>query len=248
MCRRPLAAVALALAGIVVTAASAAVIRGTAGDDVLRGTPGPDRLSAGSGDDRLYGRKGDDILEGGSGNDLLVGGPGRDRLACGPGRDTAIVDRRDVAGRSCESVRLQGSGSSRPAPPKPPEPPRAPPPAAEGQFIGTTAQGEEIRFEVVGGALTSLSVGVRGACQPTTINLSKTIAVEPELVIALDGTFRDTIQTAQPGEGTDTTSVEGRFDAVDAASGTLRVDSSFVDEGTAFVCSSGEVAWSARRQ
>ena len=100
------------------------VVRGTSRGDVLGGTSGRDRMFGLGGNDSLFGRGGADELFGGSGKDRLVGGTGRDllngglgadrieardgardRIACGAGKDVVIVDRLDVVGRDCETIR-----------------------------------------------------------------------------------------------------------------------------------------------
>ena len=101
------------------------VLDGRGGNDTLFGLGGNDRLLGGAGSDRLFGGPGLDTLLGGAGNDRLLGGPGldtllggagndrlesrdgvRDRVSCGAGkRDLAIVDRKDIVNRDCETVR-----------------------------------------------------------------------------------------------------------------------------------------------
>jgi Tol biopolymer transport system component len=78
---------------------------GTARRDRLTGTRLNDVIVAEGGDDRIDGRGGPDLIVAGAGNDRVVARDRvRDRIACGPGRDVVIADRRDVAGRDCESV------------------------------------------------------------------------------------------------------------------------------------------------
>jgi Ca2+-binding RTX toxin-like protein len=107
------------------TAPKGKKLTGTGRANVLRGGAGPDVLDGRGGNDTLYGFAGNDRLLGGTGNDRLLGGPGRDTLSggagndrlesrdsvrdqvsCGAGRkDVAIVDRRDVVNRDCETIR-----------------------------------------------------------------------------------------------------------------------------------------------
>jgi Ca2+-binding RTX toxin-like protein len=107
------------------TAPAGKRLTGTSGANTLRGGAGPDVLDGRGGNDTLYGLAGNDRLLGGAGADRLVGGPGRDTLLggigndrlesrdgvrdqvnCGPGKqDVAIVDRKDVVARDCETIR-----------------------------------------------------------------------------------------------------------------------------------------------
>jgi Tol biopolymer transport system component len=80
-------------------------ILGTAHGDRLTGTRLNDVIVAGKGDDRVDGRDGPDLIVAGAGNDRVAARDGvRDRIICGPGRDVVVADRRDVAGRDCESL------------------------------------------------------------------------------------------------------------------------------------------------
>ncbi len=106
-------------------------IEGRAGQDVIRGGPGSDDplspaignlegglgadiISGGAGDDSLYdgGDSAVDILKGGDGNDWFMSfsfnrPAARDIVRCGDGsRDHAEVDRKDIVGDDCESVRI----------------------------------------------------------------------------------------------------------------------------------------------
>lgn len=83
------------------------VLDGRGGNDTLYGFAGNDRLLGGSGNDRLLGGLGRDTLLGGAGNDRLESRDGvRDQVSCGAGkRDVAIVDRKDVVSRDCETIR-----------------------------------------------------------------------------------------------------------------------------------------------
>jgi len=103
--RKTLLGVALIVAGILVATGSAKNIGGSARNDVLRGTAAADVINGKAGNDTLSGLGGNDVLLGGAGNDRLVGGPGADTLNCGPGKDTAVVDRLDKVGASCEVVK-----------------------------------------------------------------------------------------------------------------------------------------------
>ena len=91
------------------------VLSGTPHADRLRGTQGVDKLYGRGGNDALSGLAGNDLLDGGSGRDVLDAGAGNDTLRardgqrdivrCGSGRDLAVVDRRDIVARDCETVR-----------------------------------------------------------------------------------------------------------------------------------------------
>jgi Calx-beta domain/RTX calcium-binding nonapeptide repeat (4 copies) len=98
-------AVAVVVAGILVTAGSAKNIAGTARNDVLRGTAAADVINGRAGNDTISGLAGNDVLIGGAGNDKLVGGRGADRLTCGAGKDIAVADRLDRVSGTCEVVR-----------------------------------------------------------------------------------------------------------------------------------------------
>jgi len=119
-----MAAVALALGGLAMSAAPASAtqdhnycpsppfmntILGTPGEDVLNGTFCDDRIVAFGSDDVLRGKGGEDRLRGGRGNDRLngvetLGFPQADVLNGGRGRaDVCVIDFLDVALR-CETV------------------------------------------------------------------------------------------------------------------------------------------------
>jgi Ca2+-binding RTX toxin-like protein len=135
---------AIAALLLAVVPAPAATISGTGGPDVLQGTSGKDSMYGKRGNDRLFGLRGNDRLNGGPGRDVLDGGGGADRLLardgtrdtvrCGAGRDLAVVDLRDAASRSCESILrpsappVDGPPTPRPPLPPPPPPPLPPPP------------------------------------------------------------------------------------------------------------------------
>jgi hypothetical protein len=81
-------------------------ITGGPGNDVLSGGDANDMLSGGDGSDLIVGGAGADVLSGGGGNDVLRAADGtRDEVRCGTGRDRAVVDHKDVVGRTCEHVR-----------------------------------------------------------------------------------------------------------------------------------------------
>ena len=103
-----LAILAMVLALLVVSAASAVritgtprsdtlratsradVVRGLAGNDKLYGQAGNDKLYGQAGNDKLYGQAGNDRQYGGRGNDKLYGQAGNDKLYGQAGRDTLI--------------------------------------------------------------------------------------------------------------------------------------------------------------
>jgi Ca2+-binding RTX toxin-like protein len=95
------------------------VMRGGASTDELFGNGGRDRLHSGSGSDKIEGGRGSDRIAGGRGSDLLRGEGGNDlirsrdgridRVGCGTGRDRIVLDRLDMAFRSCERVARNGA-------------------------------------------------------------------------------------------------------------------------------------------
>lgn len=96
----------LAIALVVVSAATAATIRGTGLADVLRGTARADVIYGLGGNDRLFGY---------AGNDRFYPGPGIDTISCGAGVDRVFADAKDRVTRDCEVV-------TRPTVPPPPPP------------------------------------------------------------------------------------------------------------------------------
>jgi len=105
----------LAVALVLVGAASAARIVGTPGDDRLVGTPGADTILGLAGRDRLIGAAGGDVLDGGAGRDVVEAGAGADRVVvqydgardtvrCGPGADLVNADLVDAVDADCELV------------------------------------------------------------------------------------------------------------------------------------------------
>jgi hypothetical protein len=108
-------AASVAIALVVVGAASAARVVGTPGDDRLAGTPGADTILGLAGRDRLVGAAGGDFLDGGPGRDVVEGGGGADRIAvqydgardtvrCGAGADLVTADLADAVAADCELV------------------------------------------------------------------------------------------------------------------------------------------------
>jgi hypothetical protein len=108
-------AASLALALVVVGAASAARVAGTNGPDRLTGTARADTIAGLAGRDRLSGGEGPDFLHGGPGRDSLDAGRGADRVAasydggrdairCGPGVDVVNADLADSVAADCELV------------------------------------------------------------------------------------------------------------------------------------------------
>ena len=95
------------------------VMRGGASTDELFGNGGRDRLHSGSGSDKIEGGRGNDRITGGRGSDLLRGEDGNDlirsrdgridRVGCGDGRDRIVLDRLDMAFRSCDRVSRNGA-------------------------------------------------------------------------------------------------------------------------------------------
>jgi hypothetical protein len=84
-------AIALLLAALLATAATAAVrtaVTGTARADLLLGTDGSDRIAARAGDDRVAAEY----------------DAGFDTISCGPGRDVVAADGRDRVQADCEVV------------------------------------------------------------------------------------------------------------------------------------------------
>jgi len=113
----------------------------------------------------------------------------------------------------------------------------------DGHYVGTTAQGEPLNFDVVeGGAfLTCLTFKVDSRA-PAEISLTdEPIAITGAFRIGTDGRFGDTVI----GEGVRAV-IGGTVTPAGAASGTLRVDL-VVTNGVADVeCSSGVVRWTAK--
>jgi hypothetical protein len=108
-------AASVAVALVVVGAASAARVVGTPGDDRLVGTPRADTILGLAGRDRLAGAGGGDFLDGGPGRDVVEGGAGADRIAvqydgardtvrCGAGADLVNADLVDAVAADCELV------------------------------------------------------------------------------------------------------------------------------------------------
>lgn len=116
----------LAIALILVSAATAATIRGTGLADVLRGTARADVIYGLGGNDRLFGY---------AGNDRFYPGPGIDTISCGAGVDRVFADAKDRVTRDCEVV-------TRPTVPPPPPPP----PPAQGTRTNPYPVGTEVQL------------------------------------------------------------------------------------------------------
>jgi hypothetical protein len=214
--------VALAL----VPAASAKTITGTAKNDVLRGTAKADKI---------YGKQGQDFLYGNGGADVLVPGTGRDVVYCGAGRDTVHADLLDAVAKDCEIV-------------------KRPVPAEVGRYEGVSSQNERMTFEVVadGPSVTRFRINsVNQSCQPPD-QLSISGPLEFATTPARIGTAK-TFAYVYNGPGTVSgasatfaIAVNGLFKG-QTASGTVRFDMKFTQEGTEFSCTSGLVTWEALR-
>jgi len=113
----------------------------------------------------------------------------------------------------------------------------------DGHYVGTTAQGEPLSFDVVeGGAfLTCLTFKVDSGA-PSEIGLTdEPITITGAFPIGTGGPFGDTVI----GDGIRAT-IAGTISPVGTASGTLSVELSLARNGTDIVRSSGDVRWTAR--
>jgi len=112
----------------------------------------------------------------------------------------------------------------------------------DGHYVGTTAQGEPLSFDVVeGGAfLTCLTFKVESRA-PAEIGLTdEPIAITGAFPVGTDGRFGDTVI----GDGIRAT-IAGTVLPAGTATGMLRVDVVLPREGDDVECSSGDVRWSA---
>ena len=102
----------LALVALLVVMSASAALAARLGE-----RPGNDNINAGGGRDVIKADRyrGDrDVVNGGSGNDVIHvdDGDRSDRAIGGPGNDRCYADSLvEVAGRSCESVNVQGHGN-----------------------------------------------------------------------------------------------------------------------------------------
>jgi len=227
---RMLPAVVLAVAALTclvgVSAVGAKTISGSARNDVLRGTAKADTL---------FGKQGRDTLHGLAGNDLLVPGPGADVVYCGAGRDTVRADMLDAVATDCEVVK------------------RAPP-AVAGSYEGLSSQNEQVTFDVraAGPAVTRFRINaVNQSCQPPDrLSISGPLEFGKGAArVGAAGTFGYRYSgpgTISGNTATFTIAVAGTFTG-QRASGTVRFDARFTQGDTEFSCSSGDVAWTARR-
>jgi len=113
----------------------------------------------------------------------------------------------------------------------------------DGHYVGTTAQGEPLSFDVVqGGAfLTWLTFKV-DCCAPAEIGLTdEPITITGTFPMGADGHFGDTVI----GDGISAV-IDGTVTPTGAASGTLRVNLVVPHGGADVECSSGKVRWTAQ--
>ncbi len=142
---------------------------------------------------------------------------------------------------------------SKPTPTAPPIPPApAPPPAAPGHYDGRTSQNEIFAFDVSanGTSITGLHTGqINQSCNPPDYYLSGGYLNNWSGPIQRDGSF--TLGYNGPGTvggnaATFTITIVGHF-GTGTASGTIRDDVSWTQNGTAYNCSSGDQTWSATK-
>ena len=139
---------------------------------------------------------------------------------------------------------------SEPAPPPPPPPP--PPLAAPGHYEGHTQDNEVFAFDVSADStlITGLHTGqVNESCNPpghiygnNLNNWSGRIASDWSFAMGYDGPG-----TIGGNPAVYSIRVTGRFTASGVASGILRIDNTFTEDGVSYSCSSADVSWTANK-
>ena len=143
--------------------------------------------------------------------------------------------------------------------PPPPGPPPTPATATPGHYEGRTSQNEIIRFDITpdGVGVANLQTGqVNQSCDPHNSlsggNIGPLASASP---VAADGSFTVTGSGATAVSGPTITgnppgtyryTVTGHVSA-SVGAGTLKEDSSFTYRGVTYICSSGELTWTATK-
>jgi hypothetical protein len=141
-------------------------------------------------------------------------------------------------------------------------PPPAPPPsraaATPGHYEGRTSQNEIIRFDIGPDGLTvaNLQTGqVNQSCNPHNSLSGGNIGPVVSAPVAPDGSFTVTGSGATAVSGSSITgnppgtyqyTLTGHVSA-SVGAGTLKEDSSFTYRGVTYICSSGDVTWTATK-
>jgi hypothetical protein len=239
----------------------AATIGGTSHADVIHGTPRADVIHGLGGNDTIYGGAGNDKLYGGAGNDLLVGGPGLDLLDCGTGHDTAIAGAGDRVVH-CEVVkRLRPTQE----PPPNTNPNPTPPPTTTattttatttttagmtpqtGQYCGFTNNGGGLCFNINGPPYVftnltwSLTFDAHDCDPPSDGSVNYTTF--GSAAVQTDGSF-DFYLASGNAAGSD---IKGVLDSTGGASGTMHIQTVFVESSGNITCQLN-ATWTAARQ
>jgi hypothetical protein len=160
------------------------------------------------------------------------------------GKKTTVLGRSRTIGVTWEA----------PAPPEPPAPAPAPPPApaaVPGHYEGRTSQNEIFAFDVSadGGAITGLHTGqINQSCDPPAYLYAGNLT-NWRGPVGRDGTFvmsYDGPATVDGLPATERIAISGKV-ASGTASGSIRVDTSWTEEGTTYTCSSGAQTWTATK-
>jgi hypothetical protein len=131
-------------------------------------------------------------------------------------------------------------------------PPSAPPPATPGHYAGRSTFNETFDFDVSadGKTVVNLRTGqINESCTPRANISGGNLSGPGPYPIAADGSFSigATITIAiGNATGTRKIAITGHFTGA-SASGTIRTDTTFAQEGTSFVCNSGDQTWSATK-
>jgi hypothetical protein len=153
---------------------------------------------------------------------------------------------------SFRKVAAGGGGGTTTPPPAPTPAPTPPPPAfADGHYVGTTAQGAAIGFDVGGGQVANFNVPVLNlSCSPGGRGYYQAFT-EPSLgPLTSDGSFSYTVTWPFKGgdnglaDGTQQFNAAGKVTGTTAA-GTLAIGFTSNYGGFAIQCSSGTIAWTA---
>ena len=135
---------------------------------------------------------------------------------------------------------------------KAPPPPPPPPPATPGHYQGRSSFNEVFDFDVSadGKSVVNLRTGqVNESCTPPAHISGGNLNAPGPYPIAADGRFSigGTIPiTVNTSTGSRKLAITGRFTGA-TATGTIRTDTTFTLDGTAFTCTSGDQTWSASK-
>jgi hypothetical protein len=139
-----------------------------------------------------------------------------------------------------------------PPPPPPPPLPPPPPPATPGHYQGRSSFNETFDFDVTadGKSVANLQTGqINESCTPPANISGGNLTAAGPFAIAADGSFSigGTLPiTVNSSSGSRKVTITGRFTG-GTATGTIRTDTTFTLDGTAYTCTSGDQTWTATK-